>query len=84
MRWEGLRLWKNDFLELKSKGAIKRILKALLPKMLPIAKSMEPMRQAAMLETSSGKEVHNANKVVPIKESPSLVIMAISAAELAT
>ena len=53
------------------------ILKILLPNILPIAKSTEPILTAATETTTSGKEEVNAIKMFPTKASPKPVEVAI-------
>ena len=58
-----------------------RILKRLLPRRLPTARSMEPIRTAARLTAISGREVETARKKVPTKDLPKPVNSAIWSAK---
>src|SRR5687767_13234177 len=67
-----------------SSGAKSSMLNVLLPKTLPMAKSIAPMRTAANDETNSGNDVLKATSVVPTNVLPSPVNSAISPADLAS
>lgn len=80
--WVGDTVESSGPVENRSTTKSSERLKALLPKMLPIARSKAPMRTAAMVVVVSGRVVARATRVVPTKVSPRPVAAASSPAEV--